>query len=86
MPEFSVDGYQNVKVEKPSSAFTDEEFATEVERVRESRSTMEPVEEDRPLADGDWAQISFTGNVQQAAEGESATESARTTRRSQART
>lgn len=74
MPEFSVEGYQDVKVEKPNSAFTDEEFAAEVERVRESRSTMEPVEEDRPLADGDWAQISFTGNVQPAAENENAAE------------
>lgn len=74
MPEFSVAGYQDVKVEKPNSAFTDEEFAAEVERVRESRSTMEPVEEDRPLADGDWAQISFTGNVQPAAENENAAE------------
>ena len=66
MPEFSVEGYQDVKVEKPSAAFTDEEFAAEVERVRDSRSTMEPVEEERPLADGDWAQITFTGSVQQA--------------------
>jgi trigger factor len=62
MPEFTVDGYQDVKVEKPSTAFTDEDFNTELERVRDSRSTMEPVEEERPLADGDWAQISFTGN------------------------
>jgi trigger factor len=76
MPEFTVDGYQDVKVEKPSAAFTDEEFAGEVERVRDSRSTMEPVEEERPLADGDWAQITFTGSVQQAAEGEEAKESA----------
>ena len=76
MPEFSVDGYQDVKVDKPSAAFTDEEFAGEVERVRDSRSTMEPVEEERPLVDGDWAQISFTGSVQPAAEGESAKESA----------
>jgi trigger factor len=76
MPEFSVEGYQDVKVEKPSAAFTDEEFAGEVERVRDSRSTMEPVEEERPLADGDWAQITFTGSVQQAAEGEEAKESA----------
>lgn len=72
MPEFSVDGYQDVKVEKPSAAFTDEEFAGEVERVRDSRSTMEPVEEERPLADGDWAQITFTGSVRQAGEGEEA--------------
>jgi trigger factor len=70
MPEFSVDGYQDIKVEKPSPAFTDEEFNAEVERVRDSRSTMEPVEEERPLADGDWAQITFSGDIQQAAEGE----------------
>jgi trigger factor len=76
IPEFSVDGYQDIKVEKPSAAFTDEEFATEVERVRDSRSTMEPVEEERPLVDGDWAQITFTGSVQQPGEGEGATESA----------
>jgi trigger factor len=36
---------------------------------------MEPVEEDRPLADGDWAQITFTGNVQQPAEGDNAPDS-----------
>ena len=79
MPEFSVEGYQDVKVEKPSAAFTDEEFAAEVERVRDSRSTMEPVEEERPLVDGDWAQISFTGSVQtptEGAEGESAKDGA----------
>jgi trigger factor len=75
MPEFSVEGYQDVKVEKPSAAFTDEEFAAEVERVRDSRSTMEPVEEERPLVDGDWAQITFTGSVQQA-ESESTKETA----------
>jgi trigger factor len=74
MPEFSVEGYQDVKVDKPSAAFTDDEFAAEVERVRDSRSTMEPVEEERPLVDGDWAQISFTGSVQP--EGEVAKDSA----------
>jgi trigger factor len=76
MPEFSVEGYQDVKVEKPSAAFTDEDFAAEVERVRDSRSTMEPVEEERPLVNGDWAQIAFTGSVQPPGEGEPATENA----------
>jgi trigger factor len=76
MPEFAVDGYQDIKVEKPNPAFTDEEFAGEVERVRDSRSTMEPVEEERSLADGDWAQITFKGSVQQPGEGESSKESA----------
>ena len=65
MPEFSVDGYNEIKVEKPASAFTDEEFNAEIERVRDSRSTMEPVEEERALVDGDWAQINFTGSFQE---------------------
>src|ERR1700723_2275796 len=69
MPDFPVDGYQDVKVEKPSAELTDAEVDTELARIRDSRSTMEPVTEERPLADGDFAQISFTGSVQ-AAEGE----------------
>ena len=64
MPEFSTEVYDQVKVEKPDTALTDEEFQAELDRVRDSRSTMEPVTEDRPLADGDWAQISFKGEVQ----------------------
>ncbi len=69
LPDFSVDGYQDVKVEKPSTELTDAEFDAELARIRDSRSTMEPVMEERPLADGDFAQISFTGDVQPA-EGE----------------
>jgi trigger factor len=69
LPEFSVEGYQEEKVEKPSTELTEAEVDTELARIRDSRSTMEPVTEERPLADGDFAQISFTGSVQ-AAEGE----------------
>lgn len=72
MPEFAVDGYEQVKVEKPDTAVSDEEFEAELERVRDSRSTMEPVEEDRPLADGDWAQISFKGEVKDEEQAEGA--------------
>src|ERR1700759_2718826 len=66
IPEFSIDGYQDVKVEKPSAELTDAEADAELARIRDSRSTMEPVTEERPLADGDYAQISFTGEVQPA--------------------
>ena len=69
LPDFSIDGYKDVKVEKPSAELTDAEFDAELARIRDSRSTMEPVTEERPLADGDFAQISFTGSVQPA-EGE----------------
>jgi trigger factor len=64
LPEFSVEGYQQIQVEKPDTSLTEEEFNAELDRVRDSRSTMEPVTEDRALVDGDWAQISFKGAIQ----------------------
>ena len=77
-PEFSVEGYQSVKVEKPETELTDAEFDAELERIRDARSTLEDVTEDRGLADGDWAQITFTGEVDgentQASEGGEAAE------------
>ena len=63
IPDFSIEGYQSVTVEKPSVELTDEEFRREMDELRESRATIEPVEEDREMVDGDWAQISYTGVV-----------------------
>ena len=64
IPAFSIEGYNDVTVEKPSVELTDEEFQHEMNQLRESRATIEPVEEDRALIDGDWAQISYTGQVE----------------------
>ena len=64
VPDFSIDGYKDVTVPKPSAEITDDEFGQEIERLRESRATIEPVEEDRALADGDWAQITYKGQVE----------------------
>jgi trigger factor len=74
VPPFSLDGYQDVTVPKPAVEATEEEFQQELKQLRESRATVEPVEEDRALVDGDWAQISYNGSVQNAedAEGEAA--------------
>jgi trigger factor len=66
VPEFSIEGYQNVKVERVPTELTDAEVDAELARIRDSRSTMEPVTEERALADGDFAQISFTGIVETA--------------------
>jgi trigger factor len=52
-----------VKVEKPDTELTVAEFDAELERIRDARSTMEPVTDDRGLVDGDWAQITFTGEL-----------------------
>ncbi|MGB6727304.1 MAG: trigger factor [Terracidiphilus sp.] len=71
LPDFSIEGYQEVKVEKPSVEVSEDEFKRELEMLRDSRATIEPVEEDRPLQDGDWAEISYKGQIESVAEGES---------------
>jgi len=63
LPDFSIEGYDQVVVAKTSVELTDDEFRHEMEQLRESRAVMEPVEEDRALKDGDWAQISYSGKV-----------------------
>ena len=69
VPPFSIEGYKDVTVEKPTAELTEEEFVREMEELRESRATIEPVEEDRPLANGDCAQISYTGQIEGAGGG-----------------
>jgi trigger factor len=64
VPQFSIEGYQNVTVPKPAVEITEEEFQAELAQLRESRATVEPVEEDRLLQDGDWAQISYQGHME----------------------
>jgi len=68
MPEISIEGYDQVVVPKPSVEVTEDEFKHEMDQLRESRGTIEPVEEERPLVDGDWAQISYSGTIADAPE------------------
>ena len=72
LPAIDVTGYDQVRISRVHAALTDDEFEEELNRIRESHATMEPVEEDRPLADGDYAQIRYTGLIQPVAEGEAA--------------
>jgi len=64
VPAFSIEGYKDVTVPKPPVEITEEEFQAELAQLRESRATIEPVEEDRPLRDGDWAQITYKGLIE----------------------
>ena len=68
LPDVSIEGYEQVVVDKPSVDVTDEEFAHEIAQLRDSRAVVEPVEEDRPIVDGDWAEISYNGRVSDDAE------------------
>lgn len=59
LPEFELGTYQDIKFDKPEVTVTDEEIEAELKGLQERQANYDPVEEDRPLADGDFAQISF---------------------------
>ncbi len=77
LPDIDIAGYDQVKADRPQTDLEDAEFEAELNQARESHSTMEPVEEDRPLADGDFAQIRFTGLVHSEDSAEAEGEAAR---------
>ena len=65
-PVIDVAGYDTVTVEKPAVELEEAEYDAEMERVLDSHSTIETVEEERALQDGDWAEISFKGKRRKA--------------------
>jgi trigger factor len=67
-PQFDVAGYDSVHVTKPEAELTSDEYDAELNRVLDSHATVEPVDEDRTLVDGDWAEIEFRGEVQDLAQ------------------
>jgi trigger factor len=68
LPEFDVAGYETVRVERPQTELTDEEFEEELGYILDSQATVETVEEARALAEGDWAEIQFRGEIKPLAE------------------
>jgi trigger factor len=71
MPEFEVSGYKDLGPGPQEVTVTDEEVESEITRIREQQASYNAVDE-RPLQDGDFAQVSFTGQPKEATEGEAA--------------
>ena len=63
LPEFDVTGYDGVRLEKPKVELTEEEFEGELNRLLDSQATVETVDEDRALVEGDYAEIQFRGEI-----------------------
>ena len=61
IPTISIDGYDQVTVPRPEITISEEDFQRELKQLQESRATIETVDEERALVDGDWAEISFSG-------------------------
>lgn len=59
MPDIQLGNYHEIKVDVPEVKVTDEDVEVELKRLQERQASFDPVDEDRPLQDGDFAQISF---------------------------
>ncbi|MBS1816170.1 MAG: trigger factor [Acidobacteria bacterium] len=68
LPDVNVEGYNTVSVQKPTTDVTDEEFQGEIDYMMNQHATVETVEEDRTLQEGDSAEISFKGKIQELAQ------------------
>ena len=60
MPEIQVEGYKDLRADKHDIAVTDAEIEEALNNVREQHATYSTVE-NRPLAEGDFAQASMDG-------------------------
>jgi len=65
MPEIKVEGYKELRADKPAITVTDEEVADSLNHIREERATYTSIE-GRTLADGDFAQVSLDGQPKEA--------------------
>jgi trigger factor len=60
MPEINVEGYKELRAEKNEVAISDEQVEESLTGLREQHATFNSIE-GRPLADGDFAQVSLDG-------------------------
>lgn len=65
MPEIKVEGYKELRAEKPTITVTDEEVTESLNHIREERATFTSIE-GRGLADGEFAQVSLDGKSKEA--------------------
>src|SRR5215467_10073328 len=67
MPDIQLGNYQDIKVDVPEIKVTDEDVEAELKEIQQRQASFDPVDEDRPLQDGDYAQISFQALAKDAA-------------------
>lgn len=63
-PTLNITNHTGIPVEAVATEVTDQEVEDTIQRLVEEHSEMVPVEEDRPIAHGDFAEITFSGSLQ----------------------
>jgi trigger factor len=66
LPEFNVAPYDDIRVTTLDTNVSDQDVETALTNLREQQATYNAVEEDRPLADGDFAVAGFKGTPKEA--------------------
>jgi len=61
LPEFKLAPYEDIKVTTINTNVNDDDVETALKNLCERQATFTAVEEDRPLADGEFAVVSFKG-------------------------
>jgi len=59
-----VSNYVGIPVEEVSAKVADSEIDASLKKIQEDMAELSPVEEDRPVREGDFAEISFSGIIQ----------------------
>jgi trigger factor len=67
-PQLGITNYIDVPVEEPSVQVADSEIDTALKQLQEENAEMVPVDEDRPIREGDFADISFEGVIRDSEE------------------
>ena len=60
-PEFDLEGYIGLEVEKEICSVSDEDVDKQLEEIRKSRGTLTSITEDRGIKDDDYAVIEYKG-------------------------
>lgn len=74
LPEIEVSGYNEIRPEHKDTSVSDEELENTLKGIQEQHASYNAVSEERPLADGDFAQVSFEGVPKPEAPAEGASE------------
>lgn len=62
-PEFTLPTYKGLKIEQRDTTVTDEALGQRIEALRAAYATYEDAKEGETIADGDFAQIDYSGTV-----------------------
>src|SRR5262245_48984258 len=63
-PKIEIANYEGIPVQEVSSQVEDSEVDAQLKKLQEEMAELAPVEEDRAVREGDFAEISYTGIVE----------------------